>query len=98
MPRNRIIRYDPRLKEVARALRKNPTFGEKVLWQAIRRKQLGYEFHRQVSIDRYVVDFYCHELQLAIEIDGITHATPVARLKDEKRRSRLEKLGGLFAL
>ena len=73
MPRNPIIPYNPKLKERARDLKKNATFAEKILWIAIRRKQLGFEFHRQVPIDQYIVDFYCHELMLVIEVDGISH-------------------------
>ncbi|NIX59063.1 MAG: DUF559 domain-containing protein, partial [candidate division Zixibacteria bacterium] len=64
MPRNIIIPYNPQLKDRARELRKNPTVAEKILWREIRRKQLGYEFHRQVPINQFIVDFYCHELFL----------------------------------
>ncbi len=96
MPRNIIIPYNPRLKEVARELRKNPTLGEKILWREIRRKQLGYEFHRQMPIDEYIVDFYCHELMLAIEVDGISHETEEAKAKDAERQDRLERWGVSF--
>ncbi len=61
MSRNIIIPYNPKLKERARELRNNPTRGEKVLWREIRRKQLGYEFHRQVPLDQFIIDFYCHD-------------------------------------
>ena len=39
----------------------------------IKNKSLGYQFHRQVPVNNFIVDFYCHELKLAIEIDGYTH-------------------------
>ena len=93
MPRNPIIPYDPKLRKYARDLRKNPTRAERVLWSHIRRKRLGVEFHRQVPIDRYIVDFYCHELKLAIEVDGITHNSERAVARDRKRQKELESLG-----
>ena len=55
-----IIPYNPKLKEIARTLRKNSTLGEILLWKRLRNKQmLGYDFHRQKPIDEFVVDFYC---------------------------------------
>ncbi len=96
MPSNPIIPYNPKLKEIARQLRKNPTYAEKILWQAIRRKQLGCEFHRQVPINEFIVDFYCHELKLAIEVDGISHEFPDVQVHDAKRQTILEKLGVRF--
>lgn len=73
MKRNKVIYYNPSLKEKARRLRINCTSSETLLWSKIRRKSLGYEFHRQVPIDEYIVDFYCHELRLAVEIDDSSH-------------------------
>jgi len=73
MPRNKIIPYNPKLKQHARYLRKNSTLAEVLLWQQIKGSSLGFEFHRQVPIDQFIVDFYCHELKLAIEIDGSSH-------------------------
>jgi very-short-patch-repair endonuclease len=71
--RNNIIPYNPKLKEYARLLRNNSTLSEVILWQKIKGKALGVEFHRQVPINEFIVDFYCHEIQLAIEIDGSSH-------------------------
>ncbi|MCT4603082.1 MAG: endonuclease domain-containing protein, partial [Marinifilum sp.] len=51
---------------------------------------LGFQFHRQVPMLDYIVDFYCHELQLAIEIDGSTHDFIEIGINDEKRQTRLE--------
>jgi very-short-patch-repair endonuclease len=73
MSQNKIIPYNPKLKSLARQLRKNSTLAEVLLWQNIKTKSYGYEFHRQVPIYEFIVDFYCHELHLAIEIDGNTH-------------------------
>ena len=57
----------------------------------LKNKALGYEFHRQVPIDKFIVDFYCHELSLAIEIDGNTH--DYNYVNDTLRQTRLESLG-----
>ena len=71
--KNKIIPYNPKLKELARELRKNSTLSEVLLWIKIKGKAMGVEFHRQVPIDNFIVDFYCHELMLTIEIDGSSH-------------------------
>ncbi len=94
MSRNRIIPYDPKLKQLARELRKNSTLSEVLLWKQIKGKTLGYEFHRQVPIDKFIVDFYCHELMLAIEIDGSSHNDK--HEYDMSRQSKLEGLGVKF--
>ena len=96
MPRNKIIPYNSKLKMLARKLRKEMTLSEVLLWQEIRRKRLGVEFHRQVPIDEYIVDFYCHELFLAIEIDGSSHVFDEVQINDIKRQERLESLGVRF--
>jgi len=96
MPRNRIISYNPKLKPTARALRREATQSEKTLWMLLRKKQLGYEFHRQVPIDNFIVDFYCHELSLAIEVDGPTHDLPETQKEDRIRQTTLEALGVRF--
>ena len=94
MKRNSLIYYNPRLKEKARHLRNGSTFSEILLWLKIKGKVLGYEFHRQVPIDEYIVDFYCHELRLAIEIDGSSHNNKYEY--DLKRQNKLETLGVNF--
>jgi len=91
MSKNQIISYNPRLKSLARQLRQNSTLAEILLWKNIKNRVLGYEFHRQVPIDEFIVDFYCHELSLAIEVDGSTHDYNFIR--DELRQKRLERKG-----
>jgi len=91
---NTIIPYRKDLKLKARELRKNMTLAEKELWKHIRRKSLGVEFHRQVPMLDYIVDFYCHEIGLVIEVDGGYHNNQV--LKDGKRQGRLEEKGVHF--
>jgi very-short-patch-repair endonuclease len=94
--RNKIIPYNPKLKEYARKLRKAGVLSEVILWKEIRRKALGVEFHRQVPIDNYIVDFYCHEIMLAIEVDGSIHELEEVKLNDQQRQKRLEQLGVKF--
>jgi very-short-patch-repair endonuclease len=94
MTRNKLIYYNPELKEKARHLRNESTFSEILLWLKIKGKTFGYEFHRQVPLDEYIVDFYCHELSLAIEIDGSSHDNKYDY--DLKRQRRLESLGVRF--
>jgi very-short-patch-repair endonuclease len=60
-------------KEIRRDLRKNQTPEEVLLWSKIRNHQIGYKWRRQVSIGSYIVDFYCREKLLAIELDGHQH-------------------------
>ncbi len=71
---DKIIPYNPELVPLARKLRNNSTLSEVLLWKRIRNKQLfGYDFDRQKPIGNYIVDLYCAELMLAIEIDGDSH-------------------------
>ena len=70
----------------ARMLRKSLTDAEQLLWSLLRaRRFLDLKFRRQHPIAPYILDFYCHELKLAIEIDGGQHNTDAGRAADEKR-------------
>jgi len=92
MQRRKIISYNPKLKEYARKLRNNSTYTEVQLWNYLKKKQLrGYDFDRQKPIDKYIVDFYCKDLMLAIEIDGESHYGNTD--KDKKKDRRLNELG-----
>jgi threonine dehydratase/very-short-patch-repair endonuclease len=92
--RNKIIPYNPKLKEYARELRKNSTLAETLLWKSIKNKALGIQFHRQVPMLEYIVDFYCYELMLAIEIDGNSH--DYRYFEDKNRQNKLEEYGVKF--
>ena len=95
--KRKIIKYNPKLKEIARTLRNNSTLGEVLLWKKLCNKQmLGSDFHRQKPIDRFVVDFFCPGLNLSIELDGGTHETDEAFVKDKDRQEQLENLGIRF--
>ncbi|MCW9706155.1 endonuclease domain-containing protein [Fodinibius salsisoli] len=87
-----IIPYRSHLVEKARKLRKNSTPAEKRLWKYLRRKQVHqFDFDRQKPVDRYIIDFYCKELRLAIEIDGKYHNHQYEY--DQARQKRLETFG-----
>ncbi len=79
-------------KEKRRRLRRDQTFCEKIVWSYLRdRKTLGCKFRRQYSVDHYVIDFYCPELKLAIELDGSIHDKPDQKEYDTYRQEYLEK-------
>lgn len=81
------------LKKNAEDMRKNPTEAEEVLWKALKGKGLDYKFRRQHIIGDYIVDFFCRELNLTIEIDGGYHFTPEQRKADDLRTAELMKMG-----
>ncbi|KKW13016.1 MAG: hypothetical protein UY50_C0001G0008 [Parcubacteria group bacterium GW2011_GWA2_49_9] len=88
------LHYNPRLKSNAGILRKAENLSEVLLWKEIRTKKLGVQFLRQRPIGNYIVDFYCHQLNLALEIDGVSHDGKVG--KDIERQSVLESAGVHF--
>ena len=97
MSKNTIIPYRKDLKLLARKLRKNSTFSEVLLWCEIKNRQLeGFQFHRQVPMLDFIVDFYCHELKLVIEVDGDRHRHDDAPTKDAIRQKRIEDYGVKF--
>ena len=84
----------PLLLAKARELRKVPTTAEKLLWACLRDKQLhNAKFRRQHPLGNYILDFYCHESQLAIELDGGGHAEPEQQKVDVQRTEWLNEQG-----
>lgn len=77
----------------ARELRKHQTFAEKLLWHLLRKKSLGCKFRRQHCIGNYVVDFYCSEFGLVIEVDGDVHDLDDVKEYDSIRQKYLETSG-----
>jgi very-short-patch-repair endonuclease len=76
-------------KEKRRILRSNSTVGEKLLWSYLRRKQIcGERFLRQYSVDQFVIDFYCPNLHLAIEVDGPIHFKSSDTIEYDKARQK----------
>ena len=94
MQKRKIIPYNPNLKELARQLRNNSTKAEIILWQKLKGKQMyGYDFHRQKPIDNYIIDFFCHELMLGIEVDGYSHQIIEVFNKDVKKEGVMNMIG-----
>jgi very-short-patch-repair endonuclease len=82
------------LLHFARQLRRNLTDAEKLLWTLLRGRQFGgWKFRRQHPMPPYVLDFYCHELRLAIELDGGQHNTPEQLHYDQQRSEYLAAKG-----
>jgi very-short-patch-repair endonuclease len=92
--KRKIIPYNPNLVPLARKLRNNSTLSEVLLWQKIKGKKMGYDFDRQKPILNYIVDFYCRDLLLAIEIDGNSHDHKAK--EDLRRQERIESFGVTF--
>lgn len=84
------IKYLDKLREIARNNRRNPTQAEFIMWQYLRKNKFGYKFTRQKPIFRFILDFYCSELLLAIEIDGESHNSRANY--DAERDKYLEKI------
>jgi len=84
----------PPLKSRRRDLRNNPTPEEAALWKHLQRRQvLGKKFRRQYSIGRYIVDFFCVECDIAVELDGAPHFREVGEEYDAERPLFLQGLG-----
>ncbi|MGH9451676.1 MAG: endonuclease domain-containing protein [Terriglobia bacterium] len=81
------------LKQLRKGLRGSLTPAEATLWKGLQRSQLdGKKFRRQHSIGKYIVDFYCPECRLAIELDGQGHFNSIAAEYDELRNEFLNRL------
>lgn len=75
-------------------IRRNLCKAEAIMWRYLSRRQmLGYKFRRRYGVDQYVIDFYCPELKLAVEIDGETHFRAGPKEYDEIRQKHLEQYG-----
>ncbi len=89
-----MLPFDRKLKPLARALRKNMTDAEQLIWSKIRGKQIsGVQFYRQKNVGHYIVDFYCPKGKFVIEIDGGQHYEEEGREKDRKKDDYLQGLG-----
>ena len=79
---------------LARDLRKAQTPAEEILWSALRGRQLnGLKFRRQYRIYNYIVDFFCRDLNLIVEVDGEIHDSDQQTARDVNRDAHLESLG-----
>lgn len=81
----------------ARQLRRPLTPTERLLWQQLRDRHLdGLKFRRQHPVGPFVLDFYCEELRLAVEVDGSVHTTEEQARRDAERQALLEETGIRF--
>ena len=91
----KFLRNDPALKQRRRELRRNQTEAEKILWAHLRNKQFyGMKIFRQYSIGPYILDFYCPNLKLAVELDGGQH-NQLEREEYEALRTKYLKPQGI---
>jgi adenine-specific DNA-methyltransferase len=82
------------LTRVARTLRKHDTWAEKLMWSWLRdRRFSAYKFRRQHTYGPYILDFFCLEAMLNIELDGRQHGFPEAQRRDAERDAWLEARG-----
>lgn len=79
-----------------RNLRKEETYCEKLVWVYLRKKQYGYRFLRQYSVDAFVVDVYYPKLKLAVEIDGSVHDSNEQKEYNIERQNYIQKFGISF--
>jgi very-short-patch-repair endonuclease len=98
MPRKNLpphIDYNKFLTEKAKELRNQPTPPEKQFWNALRKMPFykTHPFNRQKPLGKYIVDFYCHEYRLVVEIDGDTHGQKDTQITEQKRTAFLESQG-----
>lgn len=89
-----ILHNRPELTDRRKSLRNSSTSAEAVLWRSIKNCQLdGRRFRRQFSVGNFILDFYCPEEKLAIELDGADHFTAAGAYRDGKREEFLKKKG-----
>ena len=82
------------LKQIARQLRRDQTDEERELWRALRDHRFaGFKIRRQHPLGDYILDFYCADARLAVELDGFQHGLPEGRQRDEAREKFLIEQG-----
>jgi very-short-patch-repair endonuclease len=80
-----------------KSLRCSMPEAEVILWSKLQRRQVdGLKFRRQYSVGKFIVDFYCPELKLAIEVDGDSHFQPGAEDRDAGRETFIKQYGIKF--
>lgn len=80
-------------KQLRKHLRQTMSKAEVILWSQLKGRQLGYKFRRQYGVGPYVVDFYCPQMRLAVEIDGGQHYEDRQATNDRQRQEYIERLG-----
>lgn len=82
-----------RLFKHALRLRENSTKSESILWERLKNKQLGYKFRRQHPLGIFILDFYCHQAKLCIEVDGGYHHQSDQIHYDQERTNQIVASG-----
>ena len=84
----------PKTEDRAKSLRRESTEAGKLFWKIVRNRAVnGLKFRRQHPIGHFIVDFYCHEVKLAIELDGDVHDVDEVKQYDKARQKIIEELG-----
>src|SRR6516162_5785312 len=84
----------PRKTALARMLRKQDTWAQKLVWSWVRDRRFStYKFRREYPLGDYILDFFCLEARLNIEIDGFQHGLPAQQKSDREREAWLERRG-----
>lgn len=96
MKENMFYNASPLIFKKAEELRSKPTHAEELLWNYIGQGQLGVKFRRQHPASIYILDFYTHQMKLALKIDGSIHSHEEVKRNDKKRQTHLESLGICF--
>ena len=93
-PKHPDWKISDKLRANARALRRNSTDAERILWEKLRAGRLsGASFRRQVPIENYIADFICHAAKLVIELDGGQHFSDEGERADARRSAAIEAKG-----
>ena len=89
-----MLKQHPKTTRLARRLRENETWGERLMWSWLRDKRFSeYKFRRQHPIGPHFLDFFCTEAKINIEVDGSQHGLPENRLADAERDDYLAAQG-----
>jgi very-short-patch-repair endonuclease len=86
-------RIHPSILAHAREMRHPQTPAEATLWRVLRNRYTGFKFRRQHPIEKFIIDFYCAQAKLLIEVDGESHLEPDQAEYDQARTEYLEELG-----
>ena len=93
MPRTEKPRISPAVRARARELRQPLTPAKRIRWEKLRDRRSGWKFRRQRPIGPFIVDFYCDETRLVVEVDGETHTGGTQVERDQLRTEWLEDRG-----
>ena len=89
-----MLKQAPKTTRIARNLRLRESWGERLMWSWLRERRFAdYKFRRQHPVGPHILDFFCNEAKLNVEVDGSQHGRPQNKIDDAKRDAYLESLG-----